>query len=115
MRRLALLGLFALLPGCQFVGNPTEGLGGFLADTHTWHLNANRPPLETDTERLAAGEPVTTEPLQPEKGEVWPGPPAPIPTLQDVQQLNTMQMLPPPDVPAGPRPAVFPQNAPKQP
>jgi hypothetical protein len=116
MRRIALLGLFALLPGCQFVGDPTDGLVGFLGDTHTWRLNATRPPAVTENERMAEGEKVKPEPLLAETGEVWPGPPASIPTLQDVQKLNNLQLLPPPDVPSTPAPAVFPQNAaPKSP
>jgi hypothetical protein len=115
MRRIALLGLFALLPGCGFVGDPTAGAGGFFADTHTFDWHRTRPPAVTQNEKLAEGEMVTVEPLLPETGEVWPGPPAPIPTLQDVQKLNNLQILPPPDVPSSPAPAVFPQNAPKTP
>jgi len=115
MRRLALLGLLALLPGCEFAGNPTDGLGGFLADTHTIHLNANRPPDEVENERLAVGDDVKIEALRPESGEVWPGPPAAIPTLQDVQKLNDLENLPPPNVPTAPPAAVFPQNTPKSP
>jgi hypothetical protein len=112
MRRLAVLGLL-LLPGCQFAANPADGLGGFLADTHTWHLNANRPPIESEQERLVAGMPMDVPPLTPEAGEVWPGPPPPIPTLQDVQKLNNLETLPDPSVPTAPPPAVFPQNQPK--
>lgn len=114
MRRIALLGLLALLPGCQFAGNPTDGFGGFIADTHTLHLQATTPPAVTENEKLAEGQAVKVEPLLPEKGEVWPGPPAPIPTLQDVQTLNNLEILPPPTIPSGPPPALFPQNQPKQ-
>jgi hypothetical protein len=112
MRRLALLGLLSLLPACQFAGDPTAGFGGFIADTHTWHLNANQPEAVTENEKLAKGEPVKIEPVGAESGEVWPGPPAPIPTMQDVQKLNDLDSLPPPSVPAEPPPALFPQNMP---
>ena len=112
MRRIALLGLLTLLPACQFAGNPTDGFGGFVADTHTWHLNANMPAGETENEKLVLGEPVKIDVVNAESGEVWPGPPAPIPTMQDVQRLNSMEMLPPPAIPSAPPPALFPQNAP---
>jgi hypothetical protein len=115
MRRIALFGLFALLPGCHYVADPTAGAGGFFADTHTFDWHRTRPPAVTENEKLAEGESVTIEPLLAETGEVWPGPPAAIPTMQDVQKLNDLQMLPPPAIPSGPPPAVFPQNAPKTP
>ncbi len=113
MRRTALLGLLALLPGCQYVADPTAGAGGFFADTHTLHLNRNTPPAVTENERRAVGEDVKVEALAPESGEVWPGPPPPIPTLQDVQSLTNMEFLPPAEIPTGPAPAVFPQNTPQ--
>jgi len=112
MRRVALLGLL-LLPGCQFVANPTDGFGHFIADTHTWHLNANRPPIEGEQAQDIVGVAMAVPPLTPESGEVWPGPPAAIPTLQDVQKLNNLEMLPDPTIPNTPPPAVFPQNQPK--
>jgi hypothetical protein len=114
MRRIALLGLFALLPGCQFAADPTVGFGGFVADTDIpWHLNANRPPAVTENEKLAEDVPVKVKPLTPEPGEVWPGPPPPIPTMQDVQSLTNMEFLPPASIPAVVPPAVFEQNAPQ--
>jgi hypothetical protein len=116
MRRIALLGLFALLPGCQYtayyVADPTVGAGGFFADTHTWHLNRNLPKAEAENEKLVEGEPVKIEALLPEPGEVWPGPPPAIPTLRDVESLTNMEVLPPAAIPTGPAPPVFPQNAP---
>jgi hypothetical protein len=112
MRRIALLGLLALLPGCQFAGNPGDGFAGFLYDTHLPIWNPNRPPAEVENERIVVGQEVKVEALVPESGEVWPGPPAPLPTLQDVQKLNSLEMLPPPAVPETPPPPVFPQNAP---
>jgi len=115
MRRIALLGSLALLPGCQFAADPTVGFGGFIADTHTYHLNANLPPIVTENERLAVGEPVRITPLVAESGEVWPGPPPAIPTMQDVQTLNNLELLPPPTIPSGPATPVFPQNAPMTP
>jgi hypothetical protein len=112
MRRIALLGLFALLPGCQFVADPTAGAGGFIADTHTWHLNANTPPAVAENEKRIEDQPVKVEALLPEPGEVWPGPPPPIPTLRDVESLTNMEFLPPAAIPTGVAPPVFPQNTP---
>ena len=113
MRRIALLGLLTLLPACQFAGDPTAGFTDFVADTHNWHDDVTAPPATNETEKRVKGEEVKVGALTPESGEVWPGPPAPIPTLQDVQTLNNMELLPPPSVPSSPPPAVFPQNAPK--
>jgi hypothetical protein len=112
MRRTALLGLILLLPGCHYAGNPFDGFPGFIADTHTYHLNPNAPPAVSENERLVRGEDVQIEPLLPEAGNIWPGPPAPIPTLQDVQKLNNLELLPGPSIPQAPPGAVFPQNAP---
>ena len=113
MRRIALLGLFVLLPGCQYVGDPTVGAGGFIHDTVTLDTTRTVPPAVAENEKLAEGEPVTIRPLHAEHGEVWPGPPPPIPTLQDVQSLTNLEFLPPANIPQGPAPAVFPQNAPQ--
>jgi hypothetical protein len=115
MRRIALLGLLTLLPGCQFAADPSDGFVGFIGDTHTWHDNVNAPPVVTENERLVAGQTVKVNALVPEGGEVWPGPPAAIPTLQDVQTLNNMELLPAPTIPTGEPPPVFPQNAPLTP
>jgi hypothetical protein len=111
MRRFA-LGLALLLPGCQFAGNPLDGFTGFIGGTHTYHANVNAPVARAENERRVRGEVVVADPLLPEPGNVWPGPPAPIPTLQDVQKLDNRQNLPAPNIPTAPPPAVFQQNAP---
>lgn len=112
MRRLALFGLLPFLAGCHYAANPTVDEGKFLADVHSIYLNPNTPPPVTEDEKLAEGAPVLITPLTPEPGEVWPGPPPPIPTMQDVQSLTNMQFLPPANIPSAPPPPVFPQNAP---
>ncbi len=113
MRRIALLGLFVLLPGCQFAANPTVGFGGFIYDTDTWVLNRNEPVAVTENEKLIEDVPVKIEPLLSEPGEIWPGPPPPIPTMQDVQSLTNMEVLPPAAIPGQVPPPVFQQNAPE--
>lgn len=112
MRRIALLGLTLLLPGCQFAGNPLDGFGGFIGDTHTWNSNPNTPVAQSENERRARGEALVVDPLLPEPGDVWPGPPPAIPTMQELQNMNNKETLPPPNIPSGPISPVFPQNAP---
>ena len=75
MRRIALLGLTLLLPACEsYVGNPLAGFGGFIGDTHTFHLNPNRPTGDAPNLLRAEGKDVEQEPLTPEPGNVWPAP-----------------------------------------
>ncbi len=80
MRRIVMLGLIALLPGCT-------GFGAFL--DHTFTLpgeNPNRPMADSENVRRSLGRETDITPLTPEPGNVWPGPQAPEPTLTDVQQ-----------------------------
>jgi hypothetical protein len=115
MRRIALLGLILLLPGCQFAGNPLDGFTDFVGDSHTWRDDPTAPVAQSENERRARGLDTTEQPLLPEPGDIWPGPPAPIPTMQDLQNLNNQEVLPPPNIPTGPLKPVFPQNAPAEP
>jgi hypothetical protein len=115
MRRIALLGLTLLLPGCQFAGNPLDGSIGFIGDTHTWTDDPTAPMAQSENERRVRGYDTPEQPLLPEPGDVWPGPPAPIPTMQELQNLNNKEVLPPPNIPTGPLQPVFPQNAPATP
>lgn len=112
MRRPALLGLALCLSGCQFAGNPLDGFVGFVGDTHTYHTNVNAPAAKSENELRVRGEANNTPSLLPEPGDVWPGPPAPIPTLQDVQKLDNTKVLPPPSIPTAPPSTIFQQNAP---
>lgn len=85
--RFALLGLTLVLPACQtLVGDPTDGAGGFLADTHTFHTNPNKPVGDAPNLLRAEGKDAGQEPLVPEEGNVWPGPATPEPTLQDIER-----------------------------
>jgi len=94
MRRFALLGLTLLLPACQtMVGNPLDGAGGFIADTHTFHLNPNRPVGEAPNVLRVEGRQVDQVPLTPEPGDVWPGPIAPEPTLQDIERQQNQSLI----------------------
>ncbi len=114
MRRTALLGLSLLLAGCQFVGNPFDGGGGFLYDTHEFRSNPNLPPEQNETVQRVLGQDVTVLPLTPEGGDIWPGPMKPIPSSQDIMQQQ-MQQMPPPNIPSGPPPTLFPETPPPTP
>ncbi|MCW3476011.1 hypothetical protein [Limobrevibacterium gyesilva] len=108
MRRMALLGSILLLSACEspssYVGNPLSGFGGFVSNTTSLRLNPNGPTGPSDNMRRVRGEEFTTEPLLPEAGNIWPGPPPPEPTLMDLQRQQ-MEPLPPVTPPEQPRPA----------
>ncbi len=87
MRRSCLLGtmmmtVLLLLGGCS-------GLGKFFSDTITLPgMNPNLPfGLSENTDR-ARGEVPEEAPILPESGNIWPGPPKPLPTLSDVSRLQ---------------------------
>jgi hypothetical protein len=107
MRRTALLGLPLLLAGCSFVGNPLDGFGGFMSNTHTFQSNPNAPPGADETIQRVTGSPPAMPALRPEDGDVWPGPIKPIPSTQDLLRQGEMEQLPPPDVPRQPPPPLF--------
>ena len=113
MPRIALLGLTVMLAGCQYAGNPFDGFGGFLDDTHTFKSNPNLPAGGDETMRRVEGTDVVPAPLLPESGDIWPGPMQPIPSVQELQQKN-MEQLPAPNIPAAPPPPLF-QQAPPAP
>jgi hypothetical protein len=79
MRRFALLGLVLLLPGCT-------GFADFMGDTMTYGTNPNAPVGDSENMRRARGLDAEVEPLMPEPGNIWPGPVAPMPTLQDLEK-----------------------------
>jgi hypothetical protein len=94
MRRIALIGLILSAPlvasGCAYVGNPTEGFGGFIADTHTFYRGPNRPDGDAENMLRAKGEgdSVTAAALLPAEGNVWPGP---IPRALTLNELENGQ------------------------
>jgi hypothetical protein len=91
MRRIASLGLLLALAGCgqyggQFVGNPTSGMGGFIADTHNVVRNPNSLSDGSDNVLRVLGQDDNTKPLEPEPGNIWPGPLPPQKTLEDLER-----------------------------
>lgn len=99
MRRVASLAVCGLLlGGCHYASSPLVGFGGFVDDTHTFKSNPNLPPGNAENIRRVEGQAVTTEPLAVEQGNIWPGPPKPEPTLEDVirdEQSDQSQSPPP--------------------
>ena len=116
MRRFALISLTLGVPafalsGCGLASSPFNGFGGFVGDTHTVSLRTNMPVGDSENLRRVTGREVATEPLTTEPGNVWPGPPPPEPTLEDIErQQNTGEPLgssqAPPPVPDQSTPVV---------
>jgi hypothetical protein len=127
MRRFALLGFASLVSACSFAGSPFDGFGGFIGDTHSVYRDPNRPVGNSETMLRVTGREVTVPPLEPEAGNIWPGPQPPEPTLEDIErQQNTTAPTPggpgpapslsgPAQVPPGPvlrgQPRVVPQGS----
>jgi len=85
MRRIALLVLCLGATGCdRYASNPFDGFPGFIADTHTYQRGPNSPVGNSENMQRVRGMQPETEPLVPEPGNVWPGPAAALPTLQDL-------------------------------
>jgi hypothetical protein len=89
MRRLALLGLLVLVSGCS-----DNSFTNFLGDTQGFNTDPNAPIGNSETMRRVRAEPVNVAPLAPEPGNVWPGPPAPVPTLADIEKSTSPLPLP---------------------
>ena len=95
MRRLALLSSTLLLAGC--------GFGHFLGDSFTLPgADPNAPSGSSENMLRVRAQQVAIEPLLPEPGNVWPGPPPPEPTLADIQRQQNEQPATPAVVPSLP-------------
>lgn len=80
MRKAALVGLCLVLSGCS-------GFGKFVSDTATLPgANPNAPAGDNLNMRRVHGYSTAETPLLPAGGNIWPGPPAPLPTLEDVEK-----------------------------
>ncbi len=78
MRRLGWLALLLFLPGCT-------GMGDFVSNTLSGS-NPNGPIGDSENMRRVRGDETSTEPMLPEPGNIWPGPIAQMPTLQDLEK-----------------------------
>ncbi|GAA08403.1 hypothetical protein ACLEIY_07735 [Acetobacter tropicalis] len=80
MRKAALLGACLVLSGCS-------GFGKYISDTATLPgENPNSPAGEDLNMRRVHGYSTAATPILPQGGDIWPGPPAPLPTLEDVEK-----------------------------
>ncbi len=110
MRRFALLGPILLmagpLAGCTGMGVFYDHVFSFFGE------NPNAPAGNSENLLRTRGQLVGISPLQPEPGNVWPGPQAPDPTLSDIERQQngeTSRDFPPttvpnPGLPAGAQP-----------
>ncbi|EHH68303.1 hypothetical protein GMO_10730 [Gluconobacter morbifer G707] len=66
-------------------------MGKFFQDTFLWTAldNPNGPHGDSENIRRARGETASEVPIFPEKGNIWPGTPQPLPTLKDVENPNS--------------------------
>ena len=88
MRRSALLGTM-MLPTILLLGG-CSGLGKFFGDTITLPgMNPNIPSGVSENTDRARGQKLDEAPILPESGNVWPGPPQPLPTLNDVSRQQS--------------------------
>ena len=106
MRRPATLMMLLGLSGCA-------GFGHFLADVHSLPgTNPNVPMADSENVRRVLGQDPQIQALQTEPGNIWPGPTAPEPTLEDIErnpQQENQRGFPPtavptPGLPAGRQP-----------
>jgi hypothetical protein len=95
MRRIALGCLCLSLASC---GYNTWWNAPFSSGT-----NPNFPAGVSENMRRVSGEDVNVRALTPEPGDVWPGPIAPLPTLQDIEQQSGLQPQPEQAVPGSPQ------------
>ncbi len=91
--RAAGIGALLLLAGCHYASSPLVGFGGFVGDTHTFRTNPNIVPGHDENTLYSEGRSVALTPLLPEGGNVWPGPPPPVPTLGDVEKQQNQPPL----------------------
>jgi hypothetical protein len=94
-RAAPLAALVLALGGCA-------GFDDFLSNTFSYGTNPNAPIGDSENMRRVRGQEVSTEPLLPQSGNVWPGPVQAPPTLQDLEQQTNQGQPPPEATPAAP-------------
>lgn len=94
MRRLALLGFALTLSGCgyQTWWNPPFTSG----------YNPNKPLATSENLQRVEGGVTNVTPITTEPGDIWPGPLAPPPTLQDLEHTGGLTPAPEQAVPGSP-------------
>jgi hypothetical protein len=85
LRKTLATGLLLVLSGCVSERH--------FASHALWPFgNPNAPPVTSETAQRALGHDVSTVPLQPQPGNVWPGPVKPMPTLSEVEKYANMPL-----------------------
>lgn len=94
MRRFATLALVLPLAACGYKTwwNPPFSVGN----------DPNAPVGTSVNLSRSSGHDVAVAPLTPEAGDVWPGPPPPTPTLQDIERSGELTSGPELAVPGAP-------------
>ena len=94
MQRIASLTLALMLSGCGYKTwwNPPFTAGS----------NPNAPVSDSENMRRVLGQEPAVAPLTTEPGDIWPGPLAPPPTLQDLEASGGMASRPEAPVPGSP-------------
>jgi hypothetical protein len=94
MSRIASLALALILSGCGYKTwwNPPF-TGGY---------NPNMPVNDSENMRRVQGQDTSEPPLTTEAGDIWPGPLAPPPTLQDLEATGGLTPQPEAPVPGSP-------------
>ncbi|CEF55690.1 hypothetical protein [Acetobacter ghanensis] len=83
MRKAALLGVCVMMSGCA-------GFEKVMSDTMSLPgENPNAPSGSDLNMRRVQGQATSEVPILPQGGNVWPGPPDPLPTLEDVAKGRT--------------------------
>lgn len=83
MRKAALLGVCLIMSGCA-------GFEKTMSDTMTLPgENPNAPTGSDLNMRRVQGQAAKEVPILPQGGNIWPGPPDPLPTLEDVARGRT--------------------------
>ncbi|HTQ70914.1 MAG TPA: hypothetical protein VMH92_05405 [Acidocella sp.] len=68
------------------------GAGRFAGHAMWPFGNPNAPPATSETAQRALGKSPDVAPLQPQPGDVWPGPVTPMPTLSQVEKNSTLPL-----------------------
>lgn len=82
MKKVAICMIWLVLSACSGIVKHTE-------DTFWPFDNPNAPKGESENMRRIRGESVVAHPIVTEKGDIWPGQPDPVPTLQDVSNPDS--------------------------
>lgn len=85
MRKTLVLGTALLLTGCASART--------FAEQSLWPFgNPNAPAAASETAQRALGKSPQVAVIQPQGGDVWPGPVQPMPTLSEVQKNSNLPL-----------------------